>query len=310
MQVFISWSGPRSRAIADALRNWLPKVIQSVKPWMSDEDINAGARWLTEISTSLNSTSVGIVCVTPENQNNPWLLFEVGALSKTLEQTCVCPLVFEMTPGQLSGPLTQFQANELTRDGVAKILSTINKLLGEKQIATTELDEIVDVWWPKLLEKIDGLPPAPTPLAARSTNDQMEELLSLAREQLRRENLRLEASQERDEKFSEMLSFMQHYRSALGSMLSNAGSASTAMQAVMQKFLAAAPNVEETKGTEIVEMGEAAKLMLSTLNPTQSFDLSKMDAMTTIMQEMQAKDKARTESMLSFAQKNASTDSN
>ena len=101
MNIFISWSGDRSRLIAEAIRVWLPKVMQSVKPWMSDQDISAGARWLTEVSSTLNTTSVGLICVTPENQHNPWLLFEAGALSKTIEQTCVCPIVFEMTPGQL-----------------------------------------------------------------------------------------------------------------------------------------------------------------------------------------------------------------
>jgi len=39
MKVFISWSGQRSAAVADALRYWLPKVIQALEPWMSADDI-------------------------------------------------------------------------------------------------------------------------------------------------------------------------------------------------------------------------------------------------------------------------------
>jgi hypothetical protein len=108
MHVFVSWSGERSRQIAEAIRGWLPKVLQSVRPWMSAEDIGAGARWLSEVSATLNASTVGLICVTPENQHNPWLLFEAGALSKTVDQTCVCPILFEMTPGQLNGPMTQF----------------------------------------------------------------------------------------------------------------------------------------------------------------------------------------------------------
>jgi hypothetical protein len=71
MNVFISWSGPRSRFLAEALRAWLPRVIQAAKPWMSDEDISAGSRWLAEIQSELSLSSLGIICVTPENQNSP-----------------------------------------------------------------------------------------------------------------------------------------------------------------------------------------------------------------------------------------------
>ena len=39
MDVFISWSGERSRAAAEALRGWLPKIINAIKPWLSSADI-------------------------------------------------------------------------------------------------------------------------------------------------------------------------------------------------------------------------------------------------------------------------------
>jgi len=44
MKVFISWSVQRSAAVADALRYWLPKVIQALEPWMSADDIEKGIR--------------------------------------------------------------------------------------------------------------------------------------------------------------------------------------------------------------------------------------------------------------------------
>ena len=44
MKVFISWSGTRSKALANALHKWLPMVLQYVEPWVSDSDIDAGER--------------------------------------------------------------------------------------------------------------------------------------------------------------------------------------------------------------------------------------------------------------------------
>jgi hypothetical protein len=42
--VFLTWSGPRSRQVAEALKKWLPGVVQQCQPWMS-KDIAAGKRW-------------------------------------------------------------------------------------------------------------------------------------------------------------------------------------------------------------------------------------------------------------------------
>lgn len=273
MQVFISWSGERSKLLAEALRGWLPKVIQSLNPWMSSQDIGAGARWLSEVSATLNSTSVGLICITPENQHNPWLLFEAGALSKTIEQTCVCPLVLEMTPGQIDGPLTQFQANSVDRAGVGKVLSTINEQLGDRKIDGQQLEEIIDVWWPKLEEKLRAMPATPVAAVARSSNDQLEELLSLAREQLRRENIRLEASKERDEKLDMMIG-----------LLDKAGVALGATQGQINRMQT---NLNKTADTLQVAP-----------NSTGLFDLNSINAVTEMMREMQERDKQRTDSML------------
>ena len=79
-KVFLSWSGDLSRKLADALRSWLPSALQSVKPYFTPEDIEKGAKWGSEISKELESSNIGIVCLTRDNTEKPWILFEAGAL--------------------------------------------------------------------------------------------------------------------------------------------------------------------------------------------------------------------------------------
>src|SRR5947207_2504536 len=141
MKIFISWSGPRSRYIADLLRHWLPKVLQATKPWMSEEDIATGGRWASEIGNELEQTKVGIVCLTPENQHSPWVMFEAGALSKVIVQSYVCPYLIDMNASQVSGPMAQFQSVGATKDGTLRLLQTLNRALETLQLQSSELEE-------------------------------------------------------------------------------------------------------------------------------------------------------------------------
>src|SRR5450759_5412922 len=89
--VFLSWSGERSRLVAEFLRDWLSQVIQAAKPWMSDSEVQKGSRSLEEIGRALADIKVGILFLTPENQDRPWLLYEAGCLSKSIdERTRLC----------------------------------------------------------------------------------------------------------------------------------------------------------------------------------------------------------------------------
>src|SRR5580693_1724871 len=124
MNLFISWSGTRSRAVAEALHGWLPSVIQSVKPWMSAADLEKGARWSSDVARHLEETRVGIICLTSDNLDAPWILFESGALSKTLNSTFVCPYLFNVEPSELKGPLVQFQVTKCDKEDTRRLLHT------------------------------------------------------------------------------------------------------------------------------------------------------------------------------------------
>ena len=75
MKVFISWSGTTSHKVAVLLRDWLPSVIQSIEPYVSSEDIDKGARWSTDIAGELHASTYGLICVTKNNTEAPWINF-------------------------------------------------------------------------------------------------------------------------------------------------------------------------------------------------------------------------------------------
>jgi hypothetical protein len=109
MKVFISWSGNLSKSLAEILRQWLPAVIQAIKPYYTPDDITKGARWTTEISKELEESSIGILCLTRDNLEAPWIMFEAGALSKKMDKSKVCPILFGVESTDIQGPLIQFQ---------------------------------------------------------------------------------------------------------------------------------------------------------------------------------------------------------
>lgn len=187
MKVFISWSGERSRYIAAALRDWLPNVIQSLDPWMSDKDIDGGSRWLFALTGQLNDAMTGVLCVTPENQSNPWLVFEAGALSKTIGQTMVCPLLYDLEPAQMTGPLSQFQAKALDQANVFSMLNTLNASMPAGKLTLELLERAFNRCWPELEVKLNGVPDndaAHKP--KRKSDDMLEEILTIVRDEQRR----------------------------------------------------------------------------------------------------------------------------
>jgi hypothetical protein len=186
MKVFISWSGDRSKQLAQQLKSWLPKVIQSLDPWMSVEDIRAGGRWLFEVTRQLEESSFGIVCLTPENLREPWILFEAGALGKALETASVCPYLLGVEPSAISGPLAQFQAKRANKGETLTLLESMNaNVAGDEmqhQLTDALLREAFEKWWPDLEAAIKAIPDRADAPARRNDRDMVEEILNLMRQ--------------------------------------------------------------------------------------------------------------------------------
>lgn len=155
MKVFISWSGNLSHEVAKALHLWIRLVVQATEPWISSEDIDKGAIWFSEISDQLASTSAGIVCLSSDNLESPWLLFEAGALAKGLSKSRVYTLLIDVSHGDLRPPLSQFNGTMLNPEDMFKMVKSINSGLVEKALPEEVLREAFEAHWPTLLKKIE-----------------------------------------------------------------------------------------------------------------------------------------------------------
>jgi hypothetical protein len=183
MKVFISWSGDHSKKLGEALKEWLPGVLQRVQPYFTPSDIEKGARWASEIATELSNAQVGILCITRDNLHSDWVMFEAGALSKSLEKSHVCPILFGISNADLAGPLKQFQTTEFNRGEMHKLMATVNGRLGESKLPQKTFDGVFDMWWPTLEQKVSEImqeingPQEPI----RSEREILEEILLPAR---------------------------------------------------------------------------------------------------------------------------------
>lgn len=185
MKVFISWSGARSKSIAHSLREWLPDVIQDVKPFMSESDIGAGVRWATDLTKNLEDTDVGILCLTPENLTAPWLLFEAGSLAKKLEISRVIPYRLALKATEVPFPLAQFQSVDANREGTLTLIKTLNNSR-EHPIETERLERVFSRLWVHLEKELAtaSVLHAERP-PQRNEKEILEEILQLTRNQQR-----------------------------------------------------------------------------------------------------------------------------
>lgn len=158
MKIFISWSGKLSHEIALLLEIWLPSAIQAIQPFLSSEHINKGARWFGDVSSELEGTNFGILCLTHKNLTEPWILFEAGALAKSVGGSHVVPFLIDLSPSDLAGtPLGQFQATAVNKDDIQKLLKTINSLLDERRLDDIQLKRSFNRWWPEFETKFQHI---------------------------------------------------------------------------------------------------------------------------------------------------------
>jgi hypothetical protein len=184
MKIFISWSGQKSLQIAKLIKEFLEVNLQATEPWIS-KDIEKGRRWSAEIANSLEESNFGIICLTQDNLDSPWILFESGALSK-LQDGCLYTLLSGIEHNEVKQPLAQFQHTLFNKIDFKNMLTSINTRLNEldkRSLSAETLDKIYEKNFDELHEQVQKILSEENQEVhqARSTDDKIDEILNLVR---------------------------------------------------------------------------------------------------------------------------------
>jgi hypothetical protein len=182
MKAFVSWSGKRSRLVADALCNWLPMILNVVRPYVTSRDLDKGTVWSTEIMSNLADARIGIICLTEENLRAPWILFEAGALSKAVAgPPRVYTYLLGVQPANVPPPLSMFQATIADEADTKEMVRSMNALLVEGRVPDEILDQSFPLLWPRLQVRLLAIPGSVEPEPIRPDTEKLDEILEVLR---------------------------------------------------------------------------------------------------------------------------------
>jgi hypothetical protein len=174
----MSWSGPRSREIALALKSLLEDIFEEgVLVFVSDH-ISPGEVWTQRLGKELEQSELGILCLTQDNYESPWLLFEAGALGKKFGTSRVVPyLIDELPADSQKSPLQQFQSVRADKQGPFQLVETINAMR-ENPKPSDRLKKSFNRWWLDLEETLKRLRIANRNLAVTQSDRELLETIS------------------------------------------------------------------------------------------------------------------------------------
>jgi hypothetical protein len=156
LRIFISWSLPLSHKVALILRDWLPRVIQGVDPWVSSEDIEKGTWWNQNLIEAIEVSTVGIVVITPANLERAWINFEAGALARAIRPSggIVAPVLVDVPGSSIDGPLGSLQVTRLdSEDDFFQLVKAINNRIADP-LSEGHLQDEFKLKWHMLKEKV------------------------------------------------------------------------------------------------------------------------------------------------------------
>lgn len=136
MQIFLSWSKPKSKEIAIEMRRFLLGLFKNdITIWMSSESIKFGTYSLPTIANALRDSDKCISIITQSNYESPWILYEAGAIAghkdalDISEKSIVVPILFDDIDADKlkTSPLCQFQFVVFSKINIQKLVRQINE---------------------------------------------------------------------------------------------------------------------------------------------------------------------------------------
>lgn len=291
MDLFLSWSGERSKKLALIFNEWVLNVLPTLDIYISLKQIKPGERWIDNIGRGLQNNYTGIFFLVRENISSPWINFEAGAISKNVENSRVIPLLHNLTPEEISSPLTQFQAMSIDKESIYNVIETINDSINDsRRINNEQLRKIFEKWYPDFqtkYNKFNDENPDPTSAVSDANsgildeNGQIEEILKIVR--------RLSLSQTSN--FEDKFNKYKLYDSKL--IIDNFEMRPMNLILNGTKYtILFAPTLEKTKRVEIIELIKQLTKDLGEV-PTYEEVSAEFDVPTNVMKTMFRLRKAR-----------------
>ena len=78
------WSGDRSKAAALGLKSLLESTFPEAFDVFISEHTQPGEPWARRLESELEQSQFGVLCLTQDNFQAPWLLYEAGLSRKDL----------------------------------------------------------------------------------------------------------------------------------------------------------------------------------------------------------------------------------
>ncbi|MCF7954839.1 MAG: hypothetical protein K9M75_03455 [Phycisphaerae bacterium] len=157
MKIFLSWSGEISKRISHEVRGCISSIFENRVIFFHSPDIRKGRFWPEELFGNMGTCDSAIICITPENQKAPWILFEAGAIARRMFEKkrrpigVVCPIFFGFHDVDADGPLSCFQITLYNKADFFKLVESINDELDHaNKLPNKDLRELFEVHWKTL----------------------------------------------------------------------------------------------------------------------------------------------------------------